>query len=574
MSVPSLAQTDARPDAASAAATATGTHPALLAVGSALLLWTTFPPADWGWLVWIALVPFFLLIPSRRSKASLYFGAWVGGMAFWTLAVQWVRLSDSTAWVAWLAMAFALSLFWPLFLALSRLAVHRLRLPMMIAAPVIWVALEYVRAYVVTGFPWYYLAHSQHSALAVIQIADIAGSLGVSLVIAVVNAWVVDVLTLPLLTTSPLGPKLTPRQTVRLFTVIAMVGGTVAYGAFRLATAHFRDGPRVALLQSSLIQRYKESSNAATLLAIYRRLIERVLEKPERADLIVWPETSYPYQFSLIDPAVDDTVLGEQLARIGPKLTVDFWRSRTELVAAQLHGWADTMGVPMLVGALTYDHRPAGLSKFNSALLFEPKVATLQSYHKLHLVPFGEYVPLITMFPWLTVFTPYHGASAHVPSLDFGREPTVFDLGPYRIATAICFEDTVPQVVQRFFTETPDGRQPDALLNLSNDGWFHGSSEHEMHLAISIFRAVEHRVPLARAANTGVSAIVDGNGRVREMLATLKEGVVSGILPLDDRSSYYSAWGDWLGRSCLAVTIGLVPLGLMRRRERRPRVAT
>lgn len=107
------------------------------------------------------------------------------------------------------------------------------------------------------------------------------------------------------------------------------------------------------------------------------------------------------------------------------------------------------------------------------------------------------------------------------------------------------------------------------LLNLSNDGWFGASEEHEMHLAASIFRAVENRAPLARAANTGISAIVDGNGRVLASLATLKEDVLSGVIPLDDRSSLYALWGDWLGLSCLAVTIGLTPLSVFLRKGRR-----
>ena len=102
------------------------------------------------------------------------------------------------------------------------------------------------------------------------------------------------------------------------------------------------------------------------------------------------------------------------------------------------------------------------------------------------------------------------------------------------------------------------------MLNLSNDGWFHGSSEHDMHLAISVFRAVENRVPLARAVNTGISALIDGNGRVLDALPKLTEGVLTGTVPLDDRTSLYSAWGDWLGLFCLAVSIGLLPLALAR----------
>lgn len=549
---------------------ATWPHPALQAGGSALLLWTTFPPANWGWLAWIALVPLFLLVKSRgeRSARSVYFGAWLGGVIFWSLAIQWVRLTDESAWLGWLAMVLALSAFWPLFLWITRLAVLRLRLPLMVAAPVVWVALEYARAYFATGFPWYYLAHSQHQSLGVIQISDWSGSLGVSFLIAVVNAWLVELLTQPLMRPTAKGARLTTAQGVRLGAVLGMLGLTLGYGAFRLSTAKFLPGPRVALLQSSLIQRYKESKSAAEIIEIYRRLVFRGgganSDGAKRPDLIVWPETSYPYGFVDIDPGMEHGALAAQVREVSETFTVAGRIEQRDRISADLHNLTDQVGIPMLVGSLTYEHRPAGMSKFNSAILFKPREAKVESYHKLHLVPFGEYVPLIGTFPWLTVFTPYSGT--YVPSLNFGRGPVWLDLGAYRLAVAICFEDTLPQVVREFFQKTSDGRQPDVLVNLSNDGWFHGSSEHDMHLAVSVFRCVENRVPLIRAANTGISAIVDGNGRVLKELPKLQENVLVGEVPLDNRVGMYSVWGDWLGRFCLAVTIGFLPLGYFWRR--------
>jgi apolipoprotein N-acyltransferase len=279
----------------------------------------------------------------------------------------------------------------------------------------------------------------------------------------------------------------------------------------------------------------------------------------ERLDLIVWPETAYPFSFTMIDRGVDDLGLQPQVKRIAPNFTAAEWRKRAQTIASQLHDWADQIGSPMLVGTITYDHRPGGHSKYNSAVLFAPGSTAVQTFHKMHLVPFGEYVPLVKTLPFLTALTPYKGDE--VPSLTFGPGPTWFDVGPFRYASAICFEDTVPHLVRRFFSEAPGGRDPDVLLNLSNDGWFAGSSEHEMHLAVSVFRAIENRVPLARSANTGISAIIDGNGRVLDSLPTLKEGFVTGIVPLDDRRGYYPSWGDWVGQSCLAVVIGLVVLG-------------
>lgn len=165
------------------------------------------------------------------------------------------------------------------------------------------------------------------------------------------------------------------------------------------------------------------------------------------------------------------------------------------------------------------------------------------------------------MLPWLSILTPYHGQ--RVPNLSFGHDPRCLRLGSTVLAVTICFEDTVPQVVARFFPNDGKVGEPDVLINLSNDGWFHGSAELDMHLAIGVFRAVEHRIPLARAVNTGLTALVDSNGEIRAALAKETDGVLSITVPLDDRASTYSRLGDWLGLSCLAVTIGLVPIGII-----------
>ncbi len=548
-------------------------HPVVLAMTSGLLLWMSFPPAEWSWSAWIALVPLFLLIPSRRSPASLYLAAWAGGFAFWLGAVHWIWWTDETAWLGWVLMALLLSAWWPAFLFLARFARRRLALPVMVAAPIFWVALEYTRAFVLTGFPWYYLAHSQYRQVYFTQIADFAGSLGLSVLIALVNAYFVEALTLPLFRArggrSWLA-RLTVAQRVRLAVVAVGVAGTLGYGAFRVSTARFRPGPRVAMLQSGEIQEHnsdkKKSSEALRLL--YDRLARRAARLDPKPDLIVWPETSYPYRFVTIDPKLDPKAFDLQAKEVDPESVGAQWTTHRKWVMADIQLLLDEIRVPMMVGASTLDFAAPGASRYNSAVLFGLK-KEIQSYHKLHLVPFGEYVPLLDAFPWLIRLTPYRGARTRF--LDFGARPSWFDLGPHRLAAAICFEDTLPHVVRRFFSEAPDGRQPDLLVNLSNDGWFHQTSEHEMHLAVSTFRCVENRVPLARAVNTGISAMIDGNGRIVREMSKADVGVLTEVAPLDDRTSFYSRWGDWLGQSCLASTLGLLVLGTFAPRPPRNR---
>ncbi|HEV3164290.1 MAG TPA: apolipoprotein N-acyltransferase [Isosphaeraceae bacterium] len=561
MSTKTLAMAD--PEGAPRAQVTPGFHPIVPGIASGLLLWLSFPPAGWGWLAWIALMPLFLLIRTDKPRWAVYLGAWAGGEVFWLLSIQWVRLSDpGTAWLAWLVMATCLSAWWPAFLFLARLAVRRLKLPMMLAAPVAWVAFEFIRAFVISGFPWYYLAHSQYLYLHLIQIADVAGALGLSFLVAMANACWVDLLTRPLFRPSPKGPRLARPQIVRLATLAVGVIVTVGYGTYRLKTAAFRPGPRLALLQSNIKQEYKNHPDEERIVATYQGLIASALRQTERPDLIVWPETAYPHGFVVLDPKLELSAFNRQVKSLSARATVEYWRDmRLAGATRQLHGLTDQADVPMLVGTIVYDFNRSGLSRFNSAVLFEPGKTTIQSYNKLHLVPFGEYVPLIKTFPWLVILTPYRG-SDHIPGLTFGGEPHWFELKGYRFATPICFEDTVPHVVRRFFAEVKDGHQPDLLINISNDGWFQWSEELEMHLAVSVFRAVENRVPLARAVNTGISAIIDGNGQIQAQMAKNTEGVLAGIAQLDDRVSLYTTWGDWLGQACLAISLGLLPLGL------------
>jgi apolipoprotein N-acyltransferase len=560
-----LATADPKLDATSRGARARAAHPVIPALASAFLLWLAFPgdpPPGTDWLAWFALAPLFLLIRSDRRPRLVYAASWLGGLAFWLLALNWVTRVDASAWLGWAILAAFLALEWPVFLLVGRLSVRRLGLPLMLAAPLAWVAVEYVRAHILTGLPWYYLAHSQYRNLAVIQVCDLAGAWGLSLVMATVNAWWVEVATLPLLRPAPHGPRLARGQALRLGAVAVLVAGTLGYGLARLRTAHFREGPKVALLQSNIQQELKMGSDAETIMKVYNDLIATALARGPKPDLIVWPETSYPYRVLEIDPKVPAAVVDKQLSSIHKETDAKFWRDYMAAVSSTLHERVDRLGTPMMIGSIFYAIRPEGLARHNAAVLWEPNSGRFQAYQKLHLVPFGEYLPSwVKAIPPLRKLLPFQGDN--VPNLDFGRAPEWFELKGWRLAAVICFEDTVPHVTRRAFAEAA-GKPPDLLVNLSNDGWFRGSAEHDMHLAISVFRCVENRVPLARAVNMGVSAVVDGDGRIVARLDKATEGVVSAVVPLDDRTSLYSRMGDWLPRGCLMVAVGLVVLGLTR----------
>ncbi len=554
-------------------------HPLALAVASAGTLWLSFPPAEWHGAAWLALVPLFLAVADPARRPAVSFAGWLGGVVFWLLAVQWILATDSTAWSGWLAMALALSLFWLGFVWITRLILRRTRLPLTVVAPVVWVALEYVRAYTLTGFPWYYLAHSQYRQVYWTQIADFAGSLGVSFLIALVNSLVVELIApyfyAPGHDTTPglvaTWARLPRGQWVRLGSVLVSVGATLGYGIYRVQSATFRPGPRVAMLQSSEVQEMnpERRKSSLTLHQMYLQMVDNAMARKPKPDLIVWPETAFPFGLVTIDPEIPANTLDQHVKRYDPESIGADWARKRDASNAEFRRLLDRTRTALMVGLTTYDFGVGGPSKYNSAVLFRPG-AQPQSYHKLHLVPFGEYVPLIGVFPWIVKFTPFD--FERLPTLDFGDAPSWFDLGPYRLGAVICFEDTVPQVVRRLFSEVPDAAQPDLLVNLSNDGWFHATAEHEMHLAVSTFRCVENRVPMARAVNTGVSAMIDGNGAIVRELGKNKQDVLDVAAPLDDRTSLYSRWGDWLGQATILGTLGFVVLGLIAPKTPQPPV--
>ena len=187
-------------------------------------------------------------------------------------------------------------------------------------------------------------------------------------------------------------------------------------------------------------------------------------------------------------------------------------------------------------------------------------------YDKTHLVPFGEYMPFADWFPWLQYLSPLgNGSSA-------SDRPASFVVKGINLVPNICYETTLPHVIRNQLAALrQQGVEPQVLVNLTNDGWFWGSSELEMHLACGIFRAVENRRPLVIAANTGISASIDGNGRILEQGPKHDAGVILADVRLDGRESWYSRHGDWFAGSCLAATIALAAAGVWSALSRRRR---
>jgi apolipoprotein N-acyltransferase len=540
------------------------------ALVSSLLLYLSYFPVAWGFLGWIALLPFLLLVRASMGNVVRYIAAMAVGLAFYWPILAWMPVADDRMYFGWFALGVYCALFFPLGLFLIRCFDQKTRFPLVLTVPVVWTALEFFRSTFCGGFGWYMLAHSQHDYLPVIQIADIAGAYGVSFLVAAVNALIVEVL---------FGLLVAPRYS-RLVLLCQGAGvgaamvATLGYGFWQLRHDNFKEGPRVALIQGNLDQRIRNSSDSGAGQLVqfhYESLSMLAGSKEHRPDLIVWPETSYPWAWEVLSdgqPGPDNLKDAKVFTNESP--------------------------TNLLLGLNSLQEQADGrVWRCNSAVLLTPDGKPAGRYDKIHRVPFGEYVPLRDWVPLMSSFSLYdydysiHSGESHTR---FAMTERGGDHRPFTFGVLICYEDTDPDVARPY--GGGDGQPPaDFVLNISNDGWFNGTSEHEQHLAICRFRAVECRRSVLRAVNMGVSAVVDGDGRVlmpelwyvakpppevtmpeaerprvwdvsprNGKVATLPvsqwhefkkvQGIVLATVPLDYRSSFYAKWGDWLPWLC------------------------
>jgi apolipoprotein N-acyltransferase len=497
-------------------------------------------------------------------------------------ALQWMRLGDPLMYPLWWLLAAYLAFSFPVVVAASRVAVRRWGVPVALACPAAWVAVDYARAHLMTGFAWYYLAHTQYRWLELIQICDITGAYGVTFVMTCVAAalaglvperWCVR---LGLAAAPPnhraaedaLPPRMLPVRVLPVFVAVAVCGVVLGYGIWRRSQAAFEAGPRVALIQGNFVAslRIPEQDYNKTFNTHLKLTAHAVRQQP---DVIVWPEGMVRWPLFNAPAELSRDELRERVPRVPP----DVWRDTT--IREALIRESQRTGAAMIFGIENIDLKPEGLRPANSAMFVRPDTGITGRYDKMHLVPFGEYLPFQAWLPWLHKLTPYAAES----SLSAGTRPVVFEYGNWRMAPVICFEDTVPHLVRRIVHSGYDAerRRPvDLVVNLTNDGWFHGSSELDQHLITAAFRAVELRTPVVRAVNTGISAAIDGDGAIRDpdvfidgdnqgrttardpntgrWHKQLNAAVVQTV-PLDRRHSLYLHFGDWFAGLCAAFAV-------------------
>ena len=533
-----------------------------------LLLSLAQPPVSQCYFAWVGLVPWLFVVRSTRSWRGAFLWSWLGGTAFFLANMWWL-------WNVTVPGTFTLTAYLGLDWGFAAVIYCGCRLvPRSGAQPhavgvaasvlligVVWTALEWVRGnwsmFGEQGLPWLYIGHSQSPLLTMCQVADIGSAYAVSLWVVMVNALVFWLVLYGRRALATLAPAIAVTTIVVLF--------VAGYGVYRLRQT--RDvtsaGPTVLVIQPNYPQD-NSGEKGAPLNEILRFHIEKSREALDalhksgtRPDLIAWSETMMPPLNDEARKLLANTDYGRFLQESRQQIA--------DLAAA---------GEVAIVAGGTFadDWQPRGerlvpLDRRNSAYYFERSgLLSERRYDKIHLVPFGEFIPFRSIKPLYELLIklgpPYYEAYILTPG---SRDNvTVFELasadgtGGYRFVVPICFEDIVsPLVAEMVRAPGGSGKRAEFLVNLTNDGWFTGG-QMAQHLQSATFRSIENRAPTARAVNTGISAFIDSVGRVHDTVPAKTEGWSAARLTLDSRVTFYTRHGDVLAGACAIATLGLI----------------
>ena len=533
--------------------------PWLAAICSGLLYTGCFAPFNLTWFCWIALTPLIAAILFSGKEArnpwlrNLALGYVTGLTFFWT-ALSWLTTVTILGWFVlqfYMAIYFALWAWfcgllrprearrqlsagkWDQMLAEARStaalprspwtkSTNNLLLAFLLAAA--WATQEWLRGWVFSGWGWNGLGVALHDTWPLIQIAEFTGVAGLSFMVAFANVILVTT-----------GYRLvlearthTTRPHFDLTLTMAAIVGVLTFGLRASQVSPPTKPLRVAAVQSNVPQNQKFDPQFTTkILDKFRRLSEIALRSNPPPDLLIWPESSMP----------------------GPVLT----EPESNKFVMDLAASAES---DLLLGTIDEENRDV----YNAALLISDGGERVQVYRKVHLVPFGEYVPGRNRVPLLARIV-----GDQVPG-DFsaGREYTVFSLtnNDVQVAPLICFEDTIGELVRQFVLPTETNPGANLLVDITNDGWFLHSAGSHQHLANAIFQCVETRRPMVRAANTGVTCFVNQSGRITQVLrdesgSTFTEGVLTGEINVstEHELTFYARHGELFAKSCVVITL-------------------
>lgn len=484
---------------------------------SGALLVLSFPVVNLWPVAWFFLVPLLLCIRGKKGKDAFLLGAFAGviaylGLIYWVVVAvhRYGNIPLPLAVPILLLLVIYLSLYWGAFAFLASYIKDKREWILLLAFPALWVGLEYLRSFLLSGFPWALIGYSQYLNTPFVQIADITGVYGVSFFLVLINTllflWIVRWR----------GRKRMPLQGT-IFTIV-LLAFICAYGFWKIQTPlTVEKGLTVGVVQGNIEQDVKwDKVYQQKTLEIYRKLSAKLIRTSPH--LLIWPETAVPAYFP------SGTGLDRKVLAIPHQL-------KTYL----------------LFGSLSSRKKGKETKIYNSAYFISPRTRILSRYDKMHLVPFGEYVPLSSLFP---IFNSLVGVGNITP----GEEVVIFQLPRGTFGVLICFEVIFPELCRKFVRNGAD-----FMVTITNDAWFGRTSAPYQHLAQATFRSIENRIWLVRAANTGISAFVDPWGRINTASGLFTREVLAGKIDLRaGPMTFYAQYGDVFAVFCSLLFIGLI----------------
>jgi len=505
----------------------------VLSLISGLLLVLAFPPMNAYPVAFIALVPLLVSLQGKDRKAAFYLGV-VSGFVYFLGTVYWVSHSMHVyGYVPIVITLFAvavlcmyLALYVGVFALLFTYLKSGSQVPASIVAPLLWVSLEFLRSYALTGFPWSVLGYTQYTFLTFIQIADITGVYGISFLLVAVSGMLFDVI---IYKSDQMKHPLSDRRpfVTSIVVTLSIITLAVWYGIVQLGTEGDGQQIKASVIQGNIPQDQKwDRQFQHDVIRKYQELtIEVNAGKP---DLIIWPESALPFVF------------GSQEALTGGLL--DFQKQ---------------LGSYLLFGSVTgKGGKQAKPRLANSAVLLSPEGDVVSRYDKIHLVPFGEYVPLKKFLPFIEKIV------VAVGDFEPGKEYVVMDTPFANIGNLICYEIIFPGLVREFVD-----RGATVLVTITNDAWFGRTSAPYQHFTMAVFRAVENRVPVIRSANTGISGFIDPEGRIVKKSEIFVEASLTGAVPIGKNKSIYTKVGDAFAWVCLAGSLLMIVIKILQGRK-------
>lgn len=475
-----------------------------------------FPLVNQGYLAWIAFAPLIWFVARATSWKQAFLGGLVAAAVAWFGLLIWIPrvlvhygdVSTGLAWILYFLLVCYLSCFPGLCCLLTRFCMERGGERYLLVFPLAWVTLEYVRAnFLFGGFPWLLAGYSQTPYGSLIQLADVTGVYGVSFLLLWINtvlAWLARC-------------RFKPAEFWPIVAGILLIMASVAYGQVMLVrwgktTPSFT----AALLQGNLSVDEPEGALARKFQEGYVQMASWLA--PGSVDLLILPESPSPltYQF--------DTSYREVLQRLAQRFPLG-----------------------MIFNNISYSQKGSETEYFNSAYFLSQEGKDLGRYDKIHLVPFGEYIPLKRLFFFVDTI------SKDVSDFAPGQGYLTVELRGHWANAIICFEAVFPDLVRRFVRLGSE-----LIVNLTNDGWYGNSSAPYQHLAMSRWRAVENRRYLLRATNSGISAIVEPTGAIQTSTPLLQQDLCVGRFAFLRGETFYTRYGDVFAILCAIIMLALL----------------